>query len=195
MTGPKTRITESFGDGGLSREIALGQNPKRICPPEILERQELLAVHYISFDGLRHKGQIVVDRRLARDVTELFGLMLQSNFPLATVIPLADPRFRWDDNRSMAANNSSGFNYRHIAGTDRVSLHGHGQAIDLNPALNPYIARNGSIYPPGARYDPARPGTVVAGGCIVRFLDERGWTWGGRWTDRKDYQHFEKRLE
>ena len=29
-------------------------------------------------------------------------------------------------------------------------------------------------------------------GYVVREFEKNGWTWGGRWPDRQDYQHFEK---
>ena len=52
-----------------------------------------------------------------------------------------------DDERSMAANNSSGFNFRTIAGPDRSSNHSFGVAIDLNPVQNPYVAASGARRP------------------------------------------------
>ena len=31
-----------------------------------------------------------------------------------------------------------------------------------------------------------------ANSFIVQEFEKAGWTWGGRWKDRQDYQHFEK---
>jgi hypothetical protein len=108
---------------------------------------------------------------------------------------VADLQFEWDDDRSMAANNTSGFNYRPMTGdgtsATRLSPHALGRAIDINPLLNPYI-KGEMIKPDGAVYDPSRPGTITADSFIVKFLKKRGWTWGGDWTSLKDYQHFEK---
>ena len=150
-----------------------------------------LPVAYLGFDGFEHVGAIVVHRDLIEDVQDLFAEMLRRRFPLTSVIPASDPRFAWDDAKLMAANDTSGFNYRAIAGTDRLSYHAYGRAIDINPALNPYV-RNGRIEPPGATYDLARPGTIGPDSFIVAFLEARGWTWGGRWTEPVDYQHFQK---
>jgi hypothetical protein len=36
------------------------------------------------------------------------------------------------------------------------------------------------------------PGSILSGSFIVKRFAEAGWQWGGNWTDRKDYQHFEK---
>ena len=49
-----------------------------------------------------------------------------------------------DDDRSMAANNASGFNCRRVAGQRNWSDHAFGAAIDLNPLQNPYV-RAGSL--------------------------------------------------
>ena len=180
-------------DSAMSREQAIAQNPDMPCPRHIIERQELVGIDYLGFDRRLHRGQIVIDRELAPDIIELFALMLDRKFPIKSVIPIGDSRFRWDDERSVAANNTSAFNYRLIAGTDKISNHGYGRAIDINPAVNPYFA-DGWTSPPWGVYDPAVPGTIVDGDFIVTFLLQRGWKWGGHWEKVKDYQHFEKPL-
>lgn len=180
-------------DSELSDAEALAQNPQFLCPSEILEYQIVLKVLYYSFDEKIHSGQIVLDKRLQDDVSVLFEALLQERFPLASVIPIAGRRFHWDDIISMTANNSSGFNYRMMTVAPRISLHGYGQAIDLNPSLNPYI-RGDLTLPPGATYDITRPGTVRSDSFIVTLMEKRGWEWGGRWQDRVDYQHFQKKL-
>jgi hypothetical protein len=115
--------------------------------------------------------------------------------PVASVIPISDPVFfangRWSDHLSMAANNTSSFNYRVVAGTSTLSAHATGRAIDINPAFNPYI-RGADTEPPGAVYDPTRPGTLTATHPVTRRFLELGWTWGGDFVALKDYQHFEK---
>jgi hypothetical protein len=184
----------------MNREEALAQNPEAPCPQEILDRQVLVEVDFYDFDGDVAEGVIVVDRDLARDVRELFERIFADGFPIATATPVADLQFEWDDDRSMRANNTSGFNYRPMTGahaaaaTDsskRLSAHALGRAIDINPLLNPYI-KGDVVRPEGAVYDPARPGTITADSLIVNFLKDRGWTWGGDWSSLKDYQHFEK---
>ena len=170
---------------------ASDQNPVSPCPPEIFERQAAVPVRYRAFDGHEADGLIVVDRELAEDVAALFEEMRKRDFPIASVIPASDPRFGWNDDLMMAANNSSGFNYRTIVNSTKLSWHAHGRAIDLNPVQNPYF-HGDRVDPPGAVYDPRAPGTIVEGDFITQFLDARGWEWGGRWSDRKDYQHFQK---
>ena len=181
-------------DSALPDAEALRQNPASICPPEILARQAVIRVRYYSFDAQLHEGQVVMDQRLAEDIHRVFARLREERFPLQSVIPIADTRFCWDDEASMSANNSSGFNYRTIARTNRLSLHAFGQAIDFNPLFNPYI-RADLVQPSGAIYDPTRLGTITADSFLVRLFDELGWEWGGRWEDRKDYQHFQKPLK
>lgn len=188
----------------MNREEALRQNPAAPCPQEILDRQVLVEVDFYDFDGEMAEGVIVVDRDLARDVNDLFEEIFKDGFPIASAIPVADLQFEWDDDRSMRANNTSGFNYRPITGEARVSVgagtpvaaprlsaHALGRAIDINPLLNPYI-KGDVVKPESAAYDPAIVGTIIADSFIVQFLKERGWAWGGDWTSLKDYQHFEK---
>jgi hypothetical protein len=181
-------------DSAMTRDEALrGLDPA--CPAALRDRQELLTVRYYSFDGNLHQGQLLLDRDLAADVQAVFALILSGRFPVASAIPVADPRFlkngRWDDDLSMAANNSSAFNYREITGGGSLSRHSLGTALDINPLQNPYV-KNGLVLPAGAVYDPAAPGTLTAGHPVTREFLSRGWTWGGTWESLKDYQHFEK---
>jgi peptidoglycan L-alanyl-D-glutamate endopeptidase CwlK len=181
-------------DSNLSEAEAKSQNPLLLCPAEILARQTVLKVSYWSFDGAMHEGRLVLDERLVPDMQKVFEAMDKEKFPLQSVIPAADPRFKWDDDALMDKNNTSAFNYRVIAGTDKMSLHALGQAIDINPRTNPFYSASGAVYPKGATYDPLQPGTITADSFLVALFEELGWTWGGRWSDRKDWQHFEKSL-
>lgn len=177
-------------DSNLSLEEVLVQRQQLPAPKEILDRQRILDVTYYSYDKKLHRGQIVVDVDLVSDVKGAFDLIREIKFPVKSVIPLVDRRFMSDDQKSVSLNNSSGFNYRTIAKTNRLSNHAFGRAIDINPAINPYI-RDDYRSPPGVEYDPLLPGAIVAEGKIVVYFKKRGWTWGGDWKDRKDYMHFE----
>jgi peptidoglycan L-alanyl-D-glutamate endopeptidase CwlK len=174
----------------FQRPNASDQNPANPCPPEIFSRLVRVPVRFRSFRGREESGIMVVDEALADDVAGLFAELLKTGFPIESVTPISDPAFAWDDVRSMTANNSSGFNYRLIAGTERLSYHAFGKAIDINPAVNPYF-HDGIVEPAGATYDPSRPGVLTEASPAVRFLDARGWEWGGRWKN-PDYQHFQK---
>ena len=178
-------MTESRAFDGLDPE----------CPDEIRNRQKLITVLYYSFDLKIHQGQLVMDGELAQDIRKIFELALKEKFPIQSVLPISHAKFRkdgrWDDDLSMAANNTSGFNYRLITGGTKLSNHAYGRAIDINPVQNPYI-KGELVLPSGADYDATRAGTLTADHVITKAFLELGWEWGGNWDTRKDYQHFEK---
>ena len=168
------------------------------CPREVVESLVLLDVNFFGFDNQIHDGQIVVHKDLMQDTLDLFQFMLEKKFPLQEVSPIV--KYNWDDEVSMSANNSSAFNYRTIINTDRISLHGLGRAIDINPKINPVITglkpeQIQITQPANGTYDPSAPGTLFTGHEVVEFMKARGWEWGGDWHDQKgykDYQHFQK---
>jgi hypothetical protein len=160
------------------------------APLEIIDSLSMIDVYYCSFDGLRHQGQILVDAKLEDDIYEIFELIDRLRFPVGKVIPIVS--YRWEDNDSMADNNSSAFNFRVIADTNKLSLHSFGRALDINPLQNPVIYPNGIIAPAGAAYRPGDSGTFRANHPVVDEFIKRGWHWGGNFEQPKDYHHFEK---
>lgn len=181
---------QAIVDSAMTWDEAVRSNPAFSCPWDITSAQCLVTVQYVSFDGRVHEGQIVVHRDIAMRIQVVFKALLAARFPIQSVIPVADPRFAWDDHVSMAANNSSGFNYRYKDGTTELSWHAFGLAIDINPVQNPYI-RGTLVQPSGAVYDPSLPGTLTPDCLAVQLFTEADAIWGGDWTDKKDYQHFE----
>jgi peptidoglycan LD-endopeptidase CwlK len=163
------------------------------APRQILETLRLIDVRYHGFDGHRHKGQLVVHRDLAPDLLELFTLMERQRFPVTCAAPIVC--FGWSDEASMTADNSSAFNYRLIAGTNRLSRHALGRAVDINPWENPAMYPEGRITPPGAVRRPEKPGTFTEEHPVVQAFRQRGWRWGGDFTHIRDYHHFEKSVE
>lgn len=175
-------------DSALSRTQALANSS---FPSGIVARMELVTVRYRGFDGREHLGQIVVDKGLAVEVRDIFEEIFQTGFPIYSVIPVV--RFGWDDRKSMAANNSSGFNYRkQITATGEakiLSKHAFGRAIDINPFQNPYVSRSGKAT---STYNPQARGALTKESPVVKIFLRKGWKWGGNWSGNKDYQHFEK---
>ncbi|MBP9827379.1 M15 family metallopeptidase [Candidatus Saccharibacteria bacterium] len=184
-------MNEPIIDSSMTADEAKKQNNKLACPKEVIDELILIDVEYFSFDGFVHRGQILIHKNLADDVRGAFQLLLEDKFPIESVIPVADKRFAWDDSKSTAANNTSAFNYRYVRGTNIMSNHSQGRAIDINPALNPYLPGN-KVFPPHASYNPVAPGTILAGSKLVKYFEDRGWRWGGNWEEDLDYQHFEK---
>jgi D-alanyl-D-alanine carboxypeptidase len=172
----------------------LGASWRPGCPvgPAGLRR---LTVSYVGFDGDVHRGTLVVNRAVTRDVTEVFRRLYAARFPIRRMQPVA--RYGGSDTRSMAADNTSAFNCRYAVapGPRRWSVHAYGEAVDVNTVENPYLD-GGRVLPPAgrayverARY---RKGMAVPGGVLVRAFASVGWLWGGRWAGSPDWQHFSK---
>jgi hypothetical protein len=160
------------------------------APEEIILTLSLVDVLYYSFDGRKHQGQIVVNNEMEDDVYELFSYIEKILFPIGKVVPIA--AYQWNDYDSMADNNTSSFNFRVIEGTNKLSMHSLGKALDINPVQNPVVYPNGVVAPEGAKYRPQESGTFIADHPIVQEFLRRGWHWGGNFEQPKDYHHFEK---
>jgi hypothetical protein len=148
---------------------------------------------YWGFDGRPHVGRLVVSGRVTGAVVTVFRRLYAARFPIRRMVPVS--AYRGSDDRSMAADNTSGFNCRRAVGsaTGGWSMHAYGEAIDVNPVENPYVLGSRVLPPAGRRYlDRTRrlPGMAVDGGVLVRAFASVGWRWGGRWTASRDFQHF-----
>lgn len=181
-------------DSAMTFSQAVLENQPPGTPAAIQQRQALISVRYYGYDGKIHQGQIVMDSALANDIRKAFHLALELKFPIESVLPVAHPKnlAKAPFGLTPDTNNTSGFIYRPMASGKHLSYHAHGWALDINPRQNPYI-KGQKVLPPGARYDPAQPGTLVAGHPLVKAFKAMGWTWGGDWSSHKDYMHFQKK--
>jgi hypothetical protein len=146
---------------------------------------------YWGFDGHRHLGSLVANRRVTADVITVFRRLYRARFPIRRMVPVSG--YRGSDDASMAADNTSGFNCRRVPGSRRWSAHAYGLAIDVNPVENPFLVGGRVLPPAGRRFldrTRSRPGMVLAAGVVVRAFAAVGWAWGGRWRGTPDYQHF-----
>ena len=152
--------------------------------------------HY-NFEGQVLTGELIVHATLAREVTQIFMELYKAKYPLTSVRLVDDFGEPHDDNLSMAANNTSAFNYRYVTGTTTLSRHSYGAAIDINPMLNPYIDGDRVAPENGLPYvDRTQDfaGKIDHDDLCYKLFIARGWTWGGDWSGDKDYQHFSKKL-
>jgi hypothetical protein len=69
------------------------------------------------------------------------------------------------------------YEFRRVTGSERLSPHAFGAAIDFDPARN----APGMAYDPGAGMMPSR---------VVRLFKEEGWSWGGD-SERLSCGHFQ----
>jgi len=165
-----------------------------------LEDLRYVGVLYWGFDLETHRGELIVNRAIATDIVDIFKELYEYKYPIEQMV-LVD-EYNADDNTSMAADNSSAFNYRNIDGTSRKSLHSYGLAIDINPRYNPYVRGSGEklIITPdnGIEYADRLldcPYYIKKDDLCYQAFINRGFTWGGEWTTQKDYQHFQKTLD
>lgn len=172
-----------------------GKSYKEDCTVPREELRYVRVLHY-GFDGETHVGELVVNRKIADKAVEIFRQLYNISYPIKKMKLIDD--YDANDESSMADNNCSAFNYRTISFTNRLSNHAKGMAIDINPRYNPYIKMvNGAL-----NCEPANGWDYVDRDkefdykidhddpCFQIFT-QYGFSWGGDWTDRKDYQHFE----
>ena len=184
--GPPFTATVSHVRAGTLR---WSYRPGCPVPPSRLREIRLA---YRDFDGRRRLGTLVVAESAVPAVTRVFRILYRAGFPIRGIAPV--DVFHGSDTRSMAADNTSGFNCRAAVGPGpkHWSAHAYGLAVDVNTRENPYRDRGRWLPPAGARFADrtrVRPGMAVAGGVLVRAFASVGWSWGGRWSD-PDYQHF-----
>ncbi len=175
-----------------ARELGASWRPD--CPLDP-GRLRLVEVDYRGFDGASHRGGLVVHQDLVDDVRTIFAALFSVGYPIEKMrTPEHYPGA--EDELSMEDNNTSAFNCRGIPGSDNWSQHAYGRAIDINPLINPSVSTSGVLEPrtAGKFVDRSRTdrGMLHDGDPVVRLFAEHGWTWGGRWTNPKDYQHFER---
>ena len=154
-----------------------------------------LRLRYYDFEGGVQEGELIVHKDLAKEVLDIFHELYMAKYPLASVRLVDD--FDADDEVSTEANNTSGFNYRFVAGTKSRSLHSYGMAIDVNPLFNPYVKGN-NVDPDSAAVYADRSkdfaGKIDKDDLCYQLFTRHGWEWGGDWKTVKDYQHFSKEV-
>lgn len=174
-----------------------GKSFKKNCTTPREDLRYLKVLHY-NLDGNVCLGEIVCNKGISKDLIEIFKTLYDAKYPIERMVLIDD--YDADDERSMAANNSSGFNFRFIAGTKRLSNHSQGNAIDINPIYNPYVKNKGGtlfVSPSaGKKYADRKkdfPYKIDHNDLCYKEFIKRGFIWGGDWTTLKDYQHFEKK--
>ena len=179
---------------GPALRTRLGSSHGPRCPVPWSDLRYLRLAH-VGFDGRRHLGEMVVAAPHARDVSGVFARLYDARWPIRQMRLASD--FDADDDRSMAADNTSAYNCRRVAGSASWSDHAFGAAVDINPVENPYLV-NGSVRPADgrsfARLDRSAgqsvpTGVIRAGDVVFRAFAAIGWEWGGAWAS-PDYQHF-----
>ena len=174
-----------------TRQLMIGTSWHPGCPVPLRDLR-LVRVSYVGFDGRAHQGELVVHRWYAEGFVRVFTRLYAARYPIRRM-RLVD-RYEADDDRSMAADNTSAFNCRLRAGSSTEwSQHAYGRAIDMNPVENPFVTPTLVSPPAGAAYlDRTQhlAGMIHVRDRVWWAFHAIGWAWGGTWTGTVDYQHF-----
>ena len=154
-----------------------------------------LRITYIGFDGKEYIGEMIVAAKLASEVLDIFKELYEIRYPIEKITLIDE--YQANDELSMTDNNTSCFCYRVINGSQSLSKHSLGTAIDINPLYNPYV-KNDLVSPVSSVIYSDREmefeHKISKNDRIYKIFTSRGWTWGGDWKSPKDYQHFEKNI-
>ncbi len=189
---------DSFYAEKISDEIFSRMEGKSFAEGCTTDRDDLRYLHllYKDLEGNTHEGEMVCNVSIADKLIDIFRQLYENDYPIESM-KLID-EYDADDEASMRDNNTSCFNFRVVSGTDKVSKHGYGLAVDLNPFYNPYVHKiegRELIEPEGsAEYaDRSRDFDykIDEDDLAYKLFTQAGFTWGGSWKNSKDYQHFQ----
>lgn len=168
------------------------------------ELRYLKLLHY-NYEHQIQVGELIVNAEIAEDCRKIFRELFEQEYEIASMY-LIDNYWTGNsgetDTASIEQNNTSAFHYRAMTGSDTLSNHALGYAVDVNPLQNPYVSygRDGSFaqyYKDMELYLDRSSGAehmITHEDLCYRTFIKYGFTWGGDWEEPKDYQHFEKRI-
>ena len=176
--------------------LACANNDNNAPDISALDLCHIRALHW-DYDNQMHVGEMVCNKQIAERVVNILRQLFDAKYPIERML-LPDV-YDADDETQMRDNNSSCFCYRAIAGSTKLSKHARGLAIDINTLYNPYIKTldDGTLLIQPATGEPYCdrswdfPYKLDHEDLCFRLFTEAGFEWGGDWTTRKDYQHFE----
>ena len=173
-----------------------------------------LTIPYFDFNGSVQQGHMIVNKKLADEVLLIFQELYKIKYPIEKMELIdnfsGSKKLTGDalDYASIEANNTSAFNDRKVVTNDgvqnTVSKHALGQAIDINPQINPYINPDGSFSHDNAKKyvkerksqegwsDTEKAACITPDSEIYKIFTKYGWTWLGNSSYTGDTQHFEK---
>ena len=192
-------ISDGFSINEIPDSVWHRMQGKTYQPNDVIGRKNLryLKLLHWDYDGKTHHGEMVCNRLIARRLIRIFMELYRQHYPIQR-IRLADD-YDADDERQMRDNNTSCFCFRRVSGSQHLSYHARGLAIDINPLYNPYV-RTGKdgrqkVEPAtGAPYCDRRKDfryKIDTDDLCYRLFIQQGFVWGGSWHTLKDYQHFE----
>lgn len=160
-----------------------------------LDHLRYLKMLHVTAEGTITVGEMVVNSLVADEVLDIFHQLYDSKWPIKKMHLIDD--YGGSDDASCADGNTASFNFRKAVNADVLSNHAFGLAIDINTFENPYyVPAWDYVYPAEAApfLDRSRdePYMIHRGDLCYTLFTERGWDWGGDWSNINDFQHFEK---
>lgn len=187
-----TPTVSAFGGSvdAVSPDVAARSTWQPDCPVSLDELRHV-TVTFVGFDGLVHRGELLVNHEVADDVLGVFRALHDARFPLEDVAIATQADLEADPTGD--GNVSGGFVCRPSVGSTRWSAHAYGMAVDLNPFQNPYVRRGRVIPELATTYTDRsriRPGMITDGDVATVSFATIGWTWGGSFQSLTDPMHF-----
>lgn len=141
-----------------------------------------LSIDYINYDGINKVGIIEVNSEIAKNTQGVFKELYEIKFPIYKI----DKSHQRSDELIIMDNITTGYNFRYIMGTDKLSKHATGYAIDLNPKVNPAKpSRISHVYD-----ESISTGRITDN--IINIFKKHGFRWGGEiFGNFWDSHHFE----
>lgn len=150
-----------------------------------------------DFDNQAHIGELVCNKQIAIVLVDIFRELYEKRYPIQRMV-LPD-YYGADDELQMRDNNTSCFCYRVVRGSNTISNHSLGLAVDINPLYNPYYKDQ------AGKQRFVQPSTASAycdrskkfrykideNDLAYQLFTRKGFKWGGAWRSCKDFQHFE----
>ena len=182
----------------VKKRMIKGNSWRKGCPVPLKDLR-YIRLTYRDFNGRDAKGEIIVHKDVASEVTQIFEELYEIGYPIRKMKLVSD--YKGSDWQSIEADNTSAFNCRKATGSRHWSKHSYGKAIDLNSIENPYISRSGHISHKASQqyrkrvhknHTAADKAVLLKSDKAVHIFKKYGWKWGGDWSGVKDYQHFSK---
>ena len=159
---------------------------------------DTLTITHIDFEGTTQQGKLICNKAITKDLREIFAELYKAKYPIERIRPISE--YGNDDECSMQANNTSCYCYRNVEGSNKLSKHARGLAIDVNPLYNPCVKRkkDGTLLvqpstgKPYVNRSKSFKYKITQQDLCYRLFIKHGFKWGGAWRSLKDYQHFEK---
>ena len=215
--GIESCFTQEPINDSLFSIMKKGNTWKEYTPPTLRDDLRYLRILHCNAQGFPQMGEMIVNKTISDKVLQIFRNLYEAGYRIEKIKLMEE--YDADDESAMRDNNTSCFNFRFKSNsTTELSKHGAGLAIDINTLYNPYVkamnvdttklntfnyehSQNGIIYdiePATAKsYAFNRssrndiPFKIDTCDLAYKLFVAAGFEWGGSWTTRKDYQHFE----